>query len=122
MLDGDDYISFSLFSDLCKMLEVGGIVTCDESKTANEEHTRYGVEKRRQQSIADRMASDIPNVISFLLRDFRLQARRHFFRIFKLCCLVVALQRKMSPAVTIDLNCSAGAFDLCRRLVQTYVP
>ena len=63
--------------------------------------------------------------MSFLLRDLSFQARRrHAFRILKLCCLVVTLPQNMPPVLTMDLmgsSVSAGAFDLCLRLVQTYV-
>ena len=105
---------------------VGGVRNCDvcESKAAIEEYTSYIVEKRRQHSTADQAASDSADVLSISLQDFSSQARRHVFRTIKLCCLVVAIPRNIPPAVAIDLSGSAlnaGAFDLCLRLVQTFL-
>ena len=53
MIEGNnDFTIFDLFSDICKLLKVYGVVTCDESKAAIMEYTSYIVEKRRQYSVA----------------------------------------------------------------------
>ena len=70
MLEGEDYTIFGRFLDFCKLLVFCGVVTCDESKAAIEDYTSYIVEKRRPHSAADRASSDIPDVMSFLLRTF----------------------------------------------------
>ena len=97
-----------------------GVVESDEAKAAVEEYSSYIVEKRRQHSATERASSAIPDVMSFLLRNFSFQARFHAFCIFKFCCLVIALSQNL-PAVTIDIKGSAidsGVFDLCLLVVR----
>ena len=65
----------------------------------------------------------ISDVRRYLLDDFSFQSRCHFFRVFKLGCLVVGIPKRDYPTVTMDLtSCgrSAGCFELCILLVQPY--
>ena len=66
----------------------------DESKAAVEEYSSYVVEKRRQHVDCGRSGSDVNDVVDFLLRDYSFQARRHEYRVFKLCCLIVGISVK----------------------------
>ena len=124
LLEGDDYGAFSLFAGLCHIFVVCGLVSEDESKAAVEEYSSYVVEKRRQNVDSGRSGSDVNNVVDFLLRDSSFQARRHVYRVFKLCCLVVGMPVKKCPPVTIDLSGSVISptdFRSCMELVQSYV-
>ena len=69
-------------------------------------------------------ACDIPDVISFLMRDFSFQARHRLLRVFQLCCLVTDRPRSIHPVVTLDLSgCSMDpkVFHDFLLLVQSYV-
>ena len=124
LLEGDDYGAFSLFAGLCHIFVVCGLVSKDESKAAVKEYSSYVVEKRRQHVDSVRSGSDVNNVVDFLLRDYSFQARRHVYRVFKLCCLVVGMPVKKCPPVTIDFSGSVISptdFRSCMELVQSYV-
>ena len=70
------------------------------------------------------VASEVPDVVSWLLRDFGFQARVHACRVLKLCVLITGRPRKNYPAVTFDLSgskLSEKQFRECLLLVQSYV-
>ena len=124
LLEGENSCVFTLFSDLCRLYVGCGVLALDVSKAAVEEFTSYVAEKRRQHVDSTRSASDISNIMEFLLNDFAFQARHHVFRVFKLCCLVIELPRSDLPAVEFDLSgCALSRIDFDRslRLVQSYV-
>ena len=69
-------------------------------------------------------ASEIPDVVQNLLRDFSFHARPEVCRVLKLCCLVIGLPRVVYPQVSFNLSGSSfseSAFQCCLRLVQSYV-
>ena len=124
LLEGDGQLVFRLFSDLCRILESCGALLSDESKAAVEEFSSYVVEKRSQHEASTGVASEIPDVVSLLLRDFGFQARVHGCRVLKLCVLITGRPRENYPAVTFDLSgskLSEKKFRECLLLVQSYV-
>ena len=123
LLEGDGLLVFRLFSDLCRILESCGALLSDESKDAVEEFSSYVVEKRCQHDAAMGVASEIPDVVSWLLRDFGFQARVHACRVLKLCVLITGRPREIYPAVTFNLSGSklSEKFRECLLLVQSYV-
>ena len=124
LFEGDNTCVFTLFADLCRLYVGCGVLPLDVSKAAVEEFASYVAEKRRQHVDSTRSASDIANIMEFLLNDFAFQARHRVFRVFKLCCLVIELPRSDLPAVEFDLSGSALSrmdFDRSLRLVQSYV-
>ena len=50
------------------------------------------------------VASEIPDVVSWLLRDFGFRARVHACRVLKLCVLITGRPRENYPVVTFDLS------------------
>ena len=124
MLEGDDHTVFGLFASLCNLLKSCGVLKADESAAAVEEYHSYIIEKRRQHAGEEHAASDIPDVIRYLIRDFSFQARVHLFRVFKLCCLVIGVPEAVPPVVTLDLSGCAFSTAIvrdCLLLVQSYV-
>ena len=84
MLEGDDRAVFRLFADLTGVLESCGLLAADETKASIEQFSSYVVEKRRQHDRSNITASEISNVVQYLLRDFSFQARHHVCRVLKL--------------------------------------
>ena len=124
MLEGDDRAVISLFADLTGVLESFGLLAADETKASFEQFNSYIVEKRRQHDRSNITASEISNVMQYLLRDFSFQARHHVCRVLKLCCLVVGSSCGVQPQVSLDLGGSKIGEDIfqnCLRLVQSYV-
>ena len=122
LVEGDRCV-FELFTDLCKVLESCKTISCDEAKSAVEEYSTYVVEKRGQHGRLGHSVSRIFDVRRYLLDDFSLQSRRHVFRFFKLCCLVVGIPMRDYPVVAMDLTgcgLSDGYFERCVLLVQSY--
>ena len=106
MLEGDDHHIFKLFGSLCDLFRSCHVMSSD-SLNAAAEFKSYVIEKRRHYEEATCAASEIPDVVQFLLRDFAFQSRTHVFRLFKICCLVVGVPKSSLPAITIDLGGSA---------------
>ena len=98
VLEGEGQLVFRLFTDLCRVLESCGALLPDESKTAVEEFSSYVVEKRSRHEASMGVASEIPDIVCWLLRDFRFQARVHACRILKLC----AYNRQASGVLSFD--------------------
>ena len=124
MLEGDGQLVFQLFPEMCRILESCGSLSSDESKAAVEEFSSYVVEKRVQHEVSQGVASDIPDIVSWLLRDFRIKARHHVCRVLKLYVLVTGRPRMNCPVVSFDLSgsrLSVEKFQECFRLVQSYV-
>ena len=122
LLEGDDKCVFELFADLCKVLESCETISC-EAKSALETFSTYVLGKRGQHGRLGHSASMISDVRRYQLDDFSFQSRRHVSRVFKLCCLVVGIPKRDFPAVTMELTgcgLSAGCFELCILLVQSY--
>ena len=71
--------------------------------TAFQEYTSYRVKKRRQHVDSGQIASDIGDVIDFLMRDFRFQARHKALKVFKTSGLLIDTTQSVHPVVTIDL-------------------
>ena len=107
MLGGDDHQIFELFGSLCDLFKSCHVMSSDGLNAAAAEFKSYVIEKRRHYEDATCAASDISDVVQFLLRDFAFQSRTHVFRLFKICCLVVGVPKSSLPAVTIDLGGSA---------------
>ena len=114
MLEGDDQHVFELFDSLCELFGSCNVLSADDLKAAAVEYKSYVVEKRRHHKDSTYVASEIRDVMQFLLRDFGFQSRTHVFRLFKICCLLVGTQDSNPPVVTIDLSGSS----LDRSLVQ----
>ena len=126
LLEGDGQLVFRLFSDLCRILGTCGALLSDESKAAVEEFSSYIVEKRSQHEASMGVASEIADVVIWLLRDFGFQARVHACRVLKLCVLITGrpLENYPQAAVTFDLSgskLSEKKFRECLLLVQSYV-
>ena len=124
LLEGDDHVVFRLFADLTDVLGACGLLVADEAKAAVEQFNSYIVVKRRQHDRSKTTASDIPNVVHYLLRDFSFQACHHVCRVLKLCCLIMGSPCGVHPQVLFDLGCgkiSKDVFQDCLRLVQSYV-
>ena len=124
LLEGDGQLVFRLFSDLCRILETCGALLSDESKAAVEEFSSYVLERRSHHEASMGVASGIPDIVSWLLRDFGFQARVHACRVLKLCVLITGRPRENYPAVTFDLSgskLSEQKFRKCLLLVQSYV-
>ena len=122
MLEGDDSTVFSLFFPLCELLKSSNVVSADEMDAAVEEYYSFIIKKRRQHEGGSFSACEIPDVVRYLVRDFSFQA---FFRVFKLCCLIVGMPESSPPLVSMDLSgCafSAEMFRVCLLLVQSYIP
>ena len=111
LLEGDDSTVFGLFASLCELLKSYDVVTVDESEAAVEDFHSYIVEKRRQHEGGSHTASDIPDVIRYLVRDLSFQALVHLFRVFKLCCLIIGVPESVPPSVVI-INLSGCAFSV----------
>ena len=103
MLEGDDHYVFEPFGSLCDLFKVCHVLPSD-SLNAAAEFKSYVIEKRRHHEDATCAASEILEVVQFLLRDFAFQSRTHVFQLFKICCLVVGMPNSNLPAVTIDLR------------------
>ena len=70
------------------------------------------------------VASEISNMVNWLLRDFSFLARHRVCRVLKLCVLVTGRPRAVYPTVNFDLSgskLSMAKFQECLRLVQSYV-
>ena len=70
------------------------------------------------------VASEIPNMVDWLLRDFSFLARHRVCRVLKLCVLVTGRPRAVYPAVNFDLSgskLSIAKFQECLHLVQSYM-
>ena len=59
-----------MFTDMGHVLVTGGVLTSDEAKASEEEYTSYVVEKRSYQKRSEQSASDVPDVLQYLLGDF----------------------------------------------------
>ena len=82
------------------------------------------VERRVQYEASKGVASEIPDMVDWLLQDFSFQPRPHVCRVLKLCVLVTGRPRMDYPAVAFDLSGSMLAvetFKECLQLVQSYV-
>ena len=124
ILEGDDRAVFRLFADLTGVLESCGLLAADETKAGIEQFNSYLVEKQRQHDRSNITASEISNVVQYLLRDFSFQARHHVCRVLKLCCLVMGSSCGVQPQVSLDLGGSKIGEDIfqdCLLLVQSYV-
>ena len=124
LLEGDEHSVFSLFADLTKVLVTCGVLSADESNAAVAQFSSYVVEKRGLHEGSDVNASEIPDTVQYLLRDFSFTARPEVCRVLKLCCLVIGVPRVSYPVVSFDLSGSSlseSAFQCCLRLVQSYV-
>ena len=115
MLEGDDRAVFRLFADLTGVLESCGLLAADETKAGIEQFNSYIVEKRRPHDRSNITASEISDVVQYLLRDFSFHARHHVCRVLKLCCLVMGSSCGVQPQVSFDL----GAVKLARRYFRT---
>ena len=123
LLESDNRCVFELFTDLCEVLESGETISWDHSKSAVEEFNTYVVEKRGQHGRLGHSASKISDVRRYMLDDCCFHSRRHVFRVFELCCLIVGIPKRDYPVVTMDLvGCGQddGCFELCVLLVQSY--
>ena len=121
LLEGDGQLVFQLFPDLCRILESCGVLSSDDSKGAVEEVSSYVVEKRNQHERTMGVASEISNMVNWLLRDFSFLARHRVCRVLKLCVLIT---RAVYPTVNFDLSGSKlnmAKFQECLHLVQSYV-
>ena len=70
------------------------------------------------------VASEISNMMNWLLRDFSFLARQRVCRVLKLCVLITGKPRTGYPTVNFDLNgskLSMAKFQECLHLVQNYV-
>ena len=124
MLGGDDHHIFELFGSLCDLFRSCHVMSSDGLNAAVAEFKSYVIEKRRHYEDATCAASEIPDVVQFLLRDFAFQSRTHVFRLFKICCLVVGVPKSNLPAVTIDLGGSAlspAVVQGCVLIVQSHI-
>ena len=82
------------------------------------------LERRRHRENATYAASEIHDVVQFLLRYFGFQSRTHILRLFKICCLIVGTPDSDPPSVTIDLNGSTlnqVMVQNCVLMVQSHV-
>ena len=93
ILEDDEHAVFSLFADLTKVLVTSGVLSSDESNSAVAQFSSYVVEKRRLHEGSDVNASEIPDIVQYLLRDFSFHSRPDVCRVLKLCCLVIGLPR-----------------------------
>ena len=124
MLGGDDHHIFELFGSLCDLFRSCHVMSSDGLNAAVAEFKSSVIEKRRHYEDATCAASEIPDVVQFLLRDFAFQSRTHVFRLFKVCCLVVGVPKSNLPAVTIDLGGSAlspAVVQDCVLIVQSHI-
>ena len=124
MLEGDDHHIFELFGSLCDLFRTCHVMSSYGLNAAAAEVKSYAIEKRRHYEDATCAASEIPDVVQFLLRDFAFQSRTHVFRLFKICCLVVGVPKSSLPAVTIDLGGSALSQAMvqdCVLMVQSHI-
>ena len=124
MLGGDDHHIFELFGSLCDLFRSCHVMSSDGLNAAVAEFKSYVIEKRRHYEDATCAASEIPDVVQFLLRDFAFQSRTHVFRLFKICFLVVGVPKSNLPAVTIDLGGSAlspAVVQDCVLIVQSHI-
>ena len=124
MLGGDDHHIFELFGSLCDLFRSCHVISSDGLNAAVAEFKSYVIEKRKHYEDATCAASEIPDVVQFLLRDFAFQSRTHVFRLFKMCCLVVGVPKSNLPAVIIDLGGSAlspAVVQDCVLLVQSHI-
>ena len=121
ILEGDDRAVFRLFADLTGVLGSCGLLAADEARASVEQFNSYIVEKRRQHDRSNTTASEISNVVQYLLRDFSFQARHHVCRVLKFYCLIMGGSCCVHPQVTFDLGGSKIGEDMfqdCLRLVQ----
>ena len=124
LLEGDAHSVFTLFADLTGVLVSCGILSSDDSNAAIAQFSSYVVEKRRWHEGSDVNASEIPDVVRYLLQDFSFVARPEVCRVLKLCCLIVGVPAVQYPPVSFDLSgcaLSKAVFHDCVRLVQSYV-
>ena len=124
MLEGGDHHIFELFGSLCDLFRSCHVMSSDGLNAAAAKFKSYVIEKRRHYEDATCAASEIPDVVQFLLRDFAFQSRTHVFRLFKICCLVVGVPKSSLPAVTIDLGGSAlspAMVQDCVLMVQSHI-
>ena len=73
---------------------------------------------------SERSAGEIPNIVSYLLKDYGFAAGRHLCHVLKLCCLVLDRHALESPVVDINLSGCAGppvVFSSAVSCVQSYV-
>ena len=60
-------IAFSLFAELCRLLETYGAFPSDESRAALEDYVNFILKKKRRQLVrSERAANDILEVMQFL--------------------------------------------------------
>ena len=124
MLEGDDQHVFELIDSLCELFGACNVLSSDDLKAAAVEYKSYVVEKRRHHKDSTDGASEIRDVVQFLLRDFGFQSRTHVIRLFKIYCLLVGTQDSNPPVVTIDLSGSSLDQSLvqdCILIVQSHV-
>ena len=84
MLDGDDQHVIELFDSLCELFGTCNVFSSNDLKAAAVEYKSYVVEKRRHHKDSTYGASEVRDVVQFLLRDFGFQSRTHVFRLFKI--------------------------------------
>ena len=82
--ESNDHAVFRLFADLTDVVGECWLLVADEAKAAVEQFNSYIVEKRRQHDRFNITASEVPNVVHYLLRDFSFQARHHVSHVLKL--------------------------------------
>ena len=124
LLEGVEHAVFSLFADFTKLLATCGVLFSYESNVAVAQFSNYVVEKRMQHVGSDVNASEVPDIVQYLLRDFTFTARPEPCRELKLCCLIIDLPRITYPAVFFDLSgnsLSEAIYQCCLRLVKSYV-
>ena len=83
MLEGDDHHVFELFGSPCDLFKVCHVLPSDSLNAAAAEFKSYLIEKRRHHEVAICAASEILDVVQFLLRDFAFQSQTHVFRFFQ---------------------------------------
>ena len=80
-LEGDDQNVFSVFNKLLRVLEWSGVVTSTESNVAVEEFLTFVVDIRAPHGSSGRSASDIGDLVAYLLADFGFLARQNLYRV-----------------------------------------
>ena len=124
MLEGDDQHVFGLFNSLCELFLTCNVLSPDELKAASAEYRSYVEERRRHHEKSTYAASEIQDVVQFLLRDFGFQFRTHILRLSKIYCLIVRTPDSNPSSVTIDLigsTLNQVMVQNCVLIVQSHV-
>ena len=115
---------FELFNSLCELFATCNVLPSDELTAASAEYKSYVVERRRHHENDTYAASEIHDVVQFLLRDFGFQSRTNILRLFKICCPFVETPYSNPPVVTTDLIGSTldqVMVQYCVLMVQSHV-